>query len=68
MPAYERTWAWCGNFQGGRCVVRADNGFGGKPAYRHILSDGTLLSNESYAYAGDFREVRWRAGHPCILH
>ena len=55
--AYERTWAWCGNFQGGRAVVRADDGAGGRPAYRHILPDGTLLSSSSYAYAGDFREV-----------
>lgn len=60
MPAYDRTWAWCGNFQAGRCVVRHDDGPGGSPRYRHILADGTLLSRESYVYAGDFREVRQR--------
>lgn len=57
QPAYERTWAWAGNFQGGRAVVRCDGaGAGSPPRYTHILPDGALLSEASYAYAGDFRE------------
>jgi len=55
QPAYERTWAWAGNFQGGRAAVRCD-GAGSPPRYAHILPDGALLSEATYAYAGDFRE------------
>jgi hypothetical protein len=64
QPAYARTWAWCGNFQGGRAVVRAPPEEGDvtqrveHPRYQHILHDGALLSDAMYAYAGDFREVR----------
>ena len=61
QPAYDRTWAWCGNFQGGCAVVRAEEGGVAPPEaprYQHIFPDGVLLSDAMYAYAGDFREAR----------
>ncbi len=49
-PAYAGRYAWCGNFQGGRCVVCAEG------RYRHIAGDGRPAYGETHAYAGDFRE------------
>ena len=43
--------AWCGNFQGGRCAVRE---FGG--AYLHLTSEGAPAYGARWRYAGDFRD------------
>ncbi len=48
---YERDWAWCGNFQSGRCPVRDKQG-----NYYYIRLDGSKVSNGPWAYAGDYRE------------
>ena len=42
--------AWCGNFQGGRCAVRE---FGG--TYLHLTPEGTSAYGARWWYAGDFR-------------
>jgi SAM-dependent methyltransferase len=44
-------YAWCGNFQGGRCTVRTRQGH-----YFHIDGEGRAAYPERYAYAGDFRD------------
>jgi hypothetical protein len=44
-------YAWCGNFQGGRCTVRARDG-----RYFHVDREGRPAYAERYAYAGDFRD------------
>lgn len=49
--AYEVTWAWCGNFQGGRCTVRREEG-----RYLHVDPLGAPLSDRTWRYAGDFRD------------
>jgi hypothetical protein len=67
QPAHARTWAWCGNFQGGRAVVRTYDEHSGAPRFLHILPDGALLSGETYAYAGDFREARGFARQRAFL-
>jgi hypothetical protein len=45
-------WAWAGNFQSGRCAVRA--ALDGR--YYHITAEGRALPGGPHAYAGDFRE------------
>lgn len=42
---------WCGNFQDGRCTVRARSG-----QYFHITHAGRPAYTERYLYAGDFRD------------
>lgn len=49
--AYETTHAWCGNFQGGRAVVR---GFDDR--YWHVLPDGVAAYEARWRYAGDYRD------------
>lgn len=44
-------YAWCGNFQGGRCAVRDSSG-----AYFHLAADGVPAYAERWRYAGDFRD------------
>lgn len=51
LPAYNTHFAWCGNFQEMRCVVRNYKG-----RSFHILPSGQSLTSESYRYAGDFKE------------
>ena len=48
---WHASWAWAGNFQGGRCAVR-----GSDSNYRHIDAGGTVRTGGPHAYAGDFRE------------
>ena len=43
--------AWCGNFQGGRCTVREAGG-----AYLHVTPDGVSAYDARWRYAGDFRD------------
>jgi hypothetical protein len=43
--------AWCGNFQNGRCAVRERSG-----RYLHIDAKGRPISTERWRYAGDFRD------------
>lgn len=49
--AYTARYAWCGNFQGGACPVRAAGG-----EYHHIDRTGAALYTERWAYAGDYRD------------
>lgn len=49
--AYEARFAWCGNFQQGRCTVRDHDG-----AYFHITADGTAAYPSRWRYAGDYRD------------
>ncbi len=51
VDAYAARYAWCGNFQGGRCPVRDERG-----NYFHILPDGEALSDKVWRYAGDYRD------------
>ncbi|MET0403835.1 MAG: methyltransferase [Cystobacter sp.] len=44
-------YAWCGNFQSGRCTVRAQDGL-----YFHVDREGRPAYSRRYAYAGDFRD------------
>ena len=48
---YDRAFAWCGNFQEHRCVVRDFNG-----EHFHIKDNGSPAYTERYAYVGDFRD------------
>ena len=48
---YDRTFAWCGNFQEQRCMVRDFKG-----EHFHIKHDGTAAYSQRYAYVGDFRD------------
>jgi hypothetical protein len=48
---YPTRHAWCGNFQGGRCVVCELEG-----GYKHICLDGSDAYSARWRYAGDFRE------------
>ena len=53
--AYPASWAWCGNMQSGRSVVRLRDTLW--PRYCHINRCGQPLPRTGhYAYAGDFRE------------
>ena len=53
---YDETYAFCGNFQEEKCVVRdyANN-------YYHINTTGKRLYSENYRYAGDFKD-----GYACV--
>jgi hypothetical protein len=51
QPLYAERYAWCGNFQEGRCPVRRFDG-----AYIHVRLDGTLAYRATYRYAGDYRD------------
>jgi hypothetical protein len=51
VPVYGERYAWCGNFQGGRCAVRAGDG-----RYFHITPVGARVYAETWRYAGDYRE------------
>ncbi len=44
-------YAWCGNYQDGRCAVRARDG-----RYFHITAGGARVYAETWKYVGDFRE------------
>lgn len=49
--AYAARFAWCGNFQSGRCAVRAHDG-----RYLHLRTDGGPAYAERWSYVGDYRE------------
>ncbi len=44
-------YAWCGNFQDGRCAVREPGG-----AYLHLTPEGVRAYEARWRYAGDFRD------------
>ena len=44
-------YAWCGNYQGGRCAVRTLAG-----RYLHLDRSGQPAYRERWAYAGDYRD------------
>ena len=48
---YPERYAWCGNYQGGRCTVREAGG-----AYVHLDREGRPAYAARWRYAGDFRE------------
>jgi hypothetical protein len=48
---YAARYAWCGNFQGGRCAVRDGTG-----TYFHLSTDGMPAYDSRWRYAGDFRD------------
>jgi hypothetical protein len=48
---YPERYAWCGNYQGGRCTVRDGDGL-----YRHLDSEGQPAYPERWRYAGDYRD------------
>jgi len=48
--AYPERYAWCGNFQDGRCAVREPGG-----AYLHVAAGGRPVYAERWRYAGDYR-------------
>ena len=50
-PLHSEMYAWCGNFQEGRCPVRLNDG-----SYFHTTDDGSPAYSERYSYAGDFRD------------
>lgn len=50
-PLTDHRYAWCGNFQAGRCAVRFSGGL-----YGHISADGRLAYEHGHLYAGDFRD------------
>ena len=50
-PLTDRRFAWCGNYQDGRCSVRNLDG-----TYCHLTPDGTPAYPDRYLYAGDFRD------------
>lgn len=47
---YAERYAWCGNFQGGRCAVRNADGH-----YSHLDREGRPAYPARWRYAGDFR-------------
>lgn len=49
--AYNARHAWCGNFQQGRCAVRAHD-----HTYHHITADGSAAYTKRWRYAGDYRD------------
>jgi hypothetical protein len=51
MELSPERYAWCGNFQDGRCTVRTREG-----RYFHVDREGRPAYAERYAYAGDFRD------------
>jgi len=56
-------YAWCGNFQGGRCTVRAREGH-----YFHVDREGLPAYAKRYAYAGDFRDGLAVVQEPSGMH
>ena len=48
---YAARFAWCGNFQGGRCTVREFDG-----AYLHLTPEGVPAYGARWRYAGDYRD------------
>ncbi len=50
-PLYGARYAWCGNFQGGRCPARLADG-----RYLHIDRLGAPAYTSRWRYAGDFRD------------
>ena len=48
---YPERYAWCGNYQEGRCTVRLDDG-----GYRHIDLAGNSVTTRTWRYAGDYRD------------
>lgn len=60
--AYRQRYAFAGNFQNGRCVVRESAGL-----YLHITPAGDAAYAERWRYAGDFRDgiavVQGSEGH-----
>ena len=48
---HEARYAWCGNFQNGRCAVREPGG-----AYLHLTPEGIPAYDARWRYAGDFRD------------
>ena len=48
---YGARYAWCGNFQDGRCAVREPGG-----AYLHLTVEGVPVYDTRWCYAGDFRD------------
>lgn len=53
---YKERYLWCGNYQEEICVVRKQN-----DSYTYINIKGEKLSDDSYMYAGDFKD-----GFACI--
>jgi hypothetical protein len=49
--AYPERYAWCGNYQGGRCAVRDRDG-----RYLHLEERGRAAYVDRFRYAGDFRD------------
>lgn len=49
--AYVHRYAWCGNFQQGRCAVRDHDG-----DYLHITPEGDAPYPDRWRYAGDYRD------------
>lgn len=50
-PITRDRFAWCGNFQEGRCVARAFDG-----GYLHVQESGRPAYLEKYLYAGDYKD------------
>lgn len=50
-PAYSSRYAWCGNYQGGRCAVRTAQG-----DYLHLAATGEPAYEHRWRYAGDYRD------------
>lgn len=50
-PVCAARYAWCGNYQDGRCAVR-----GHDSRYFHVTADGSRVYDETWKYVGDFRE------------
>ena len=48
---YAARFAWCGNFQGGRCTVRELG-----ESYLHLTPEGAPAYGTRWRYAGDFRD------------
>ncbi len=51
QDVYAQRYAWCGNFQGGRCPVRNADG-----TYLHIDTYGRAAYDRQWHYAGDYRD------------
>lgn len=50
-PLNANRYGWCGNFQGGQCPVRMQDG-----RYRHLDEHGGAAYAATWRYAGDFRD------------
>lgn len=53
VDAHGRRFAWCGNFQQGRCTVRDRDG-----RYFHVSVEGRDAYARRWRYAGDYRDGR----------